>query len=426
MIRNKITMPYSVYRWSQFVKVVNTLLIFTTLLFGCASYEVVHNSNNGFDIVPPRPLIFRDISIAYERPVDSEATSSCSIHHGPFHLNVVSDADLSSGFNKPRLRAWVDRFPADKHESELCRVAFQTQFERQVCEFGKFEKDLYAEEGRCLEYGEASRIIRRVGSLFRSPIELQLRFAQGIRQFTGNKNFAISVDIVPGMKLCWLPAPPGRPQGRLPNRRSSFLSQSEVCIMVGTRDESSGHWLTFEPFLAQQAKLVDSPTIGTTDFSRFGSPMDLQEGKYSTARLFLPQQYAKADTHLILDLRMQPFVLAADSLEVLEAAVKRCIHPGTNSSPTAKCLKKVRLFTPDYRALWIPYFEVTIQGQREWISVGTTVRDVVDRIGLLSGQELQSAVRLKRRVGTKQYRVHFPSDLRAFELPLIAGDDLQW
>jgi hypothetical protein len=424
MICDEITRSHRGYRWSLVFTMATSLFLFATLLIGCASYKVVPNNNAGFDIVPPRSWSSRDVSIAYERPFTSTVASPCSIHQEPFHLEVVSAANQGSGSIEPRLRVWVERFPADLPESESCGKTFDPEIEDWVCKFREFEKLLYAEEGRCLEPGEARRVVSRVGMLFRSPLKYQPRFAQGFRQYSGKSNFAFSVDVVPGMRLCWLPAPPVR--NKSAGSITYYLAQSEVCILVGTRNNPSGHRLTFEPFLAQQAKLGSPPTIQTEDFSRFGSPIDLQKSSYSSARLVLPKAYAMAKTHPIVDFRQQPFMLAADSFDVLETAVKKCIDPGKGTSPSAGCLGDARLFTPAYRALWVPYIEVVLQERREWVSLGTTVRDVVDRDGFLSGRELKSAVRLKRRVGTKQYRVHFPPDLGAFDLPLIAGDDLRW
>lgn len=79
------------------------------------------------------------------------------------------------------------------------------------------------------------------------------------------------------------------------------------------------------------------------------------------------------------------------------------------------------------RSLPIPEIAVTINGEQQYVPVGTTLRNVIRRTAVWSEWEIAQRVRLRRRAGTRMVPVRFRTeDSAAVDLPLVGGDDVSW
>jgi len=192
-------------------------------------------------------------------------------------------------------------------------------------------------------------------------------------------------------------------------------------------------FLSFDTFwghLRERSKtpLTDGdPMLAANAVDLTGSPQT-----YRYPRIFLPE--APLPSNPTTAANAQVVLIGANTRARLngELGGKVTISStsiGSNTNPgSPQQDPNYRIFTFRGRSVLVPEIMVSCIGQREWISVGTHVRQLAERE--LDLNEPRSVERIVvRRLWKGRHvpvRFHVDPDHLVYELPLIKGDQVQW
>ena len=192
-------------------------------------------------------------------------------------------------------------------------------------------------------------------------------------------------------------------------------------------------FLSFDPFIGHLRERALSPLSGD-DAMLATNALDLNgsTATFTHARIFFPKALAARPAEKLQD---HVSILGSDdyaALSVAEGGKKTidAITLGAPDNPSGQQPNPSTYLVYSFRgrSLVIPEIMVSCSGGREWVSVGTRVRQLVEReLDPASPYDL-ARVCVTRRWRGRQIPVYFDcdKDRMVFELPLLKGDQVRW
>lgn len=292
-------------------------------------------------------------------------------------------------------------------------------------DFASFREMLEkAEIAKDLEPGAAERIAARIAELVPGPPASALFYRYGFAQQPDKR---ATVDLLPGMRV----------------RLEHELYQLDlVAFSNRTASQAEGYTGTgasyfsiqdFHDDTATPRRYVDAFTgalrgmgaLQTQSLpSRLTGPAEIDLAMRRHLRVIYPATLSDAQK-INPDLPEQrPSLLAAETYCGL-------------ADPAVDCAARLAPIPPDRlgrdqiffraRSFPIPEIVVIVNGEQQYVPVGTTLRNVVHTTAAWSEWEIARRVYLRRRAGTRMVRVRFRTDdPAAVDLPLVGGDDVSW
>lgn len=244
------------------------------------------------------------------------------------------------------------------------------------------------------------------------------------------------IDLQPGMRLRIEEATVQRMLGDTPSNtsiESGYMSVGPTYYSVTRRPDGK---IAFEPFLGRLDRMGAAPEIlrgpaaGQLDASYLvGSVLDLhsKEKEFKRFRLIYPKIFPNSRSTVFAPCD-RVVLVGADSEDGLKWAcgLRLKDEEEANCVPAGQPCRFVSRFRG--RSLVIPEIAVSVNGEPTWISVGTTLRNLVEPFRDLSKPAGRRTVKLSRRSTEGTYA---PFDLAApatddgidpFDLPLLPGD----
>lgn len=281
-----------------------------------------------------------------------------------------------------------------------------------------------------LRAGAAEMIKLRIAERLPLPIDQALFYYYG---FDGSRRI---VDLQPGMRLR---VDYEHYQLVHPSERvalDGYVGGGSVFYQVSSSlagDTSLAYALSFDQFLDKVQVRVSSDTAGVGA----ASTIDLQQPALRRRyfRLAYPAQIQGPGARGLTGTERVATVIGADTMAALESATKQFVDSGSITEPNAIS------FSFRGRATLTPEIAIFIGEQQLYVSIGTTVRQLIERFGSmpvagLTGQNLSSyRGRLRplrlihdgpnsdasyKYINFSNYAAFVSSDI--FDLPVVGGD----
>ena len=206
----------------------------------------------------------------------------------------------------------------------------------------------------------------------------------------------------------------------------SYLMVNRQSPAVG--DSNQNEFLSFEPFFGHVKSQFGIPANPASNLGSGVIDPHLQTQRYFHFRLFVPSIFsASSGTAGDTLIDHYPLLIAAppDKTELLKASdLSQMLQNTTWGSP----LDPGTLIYSGFRgrSAVIPEVMVSIHGDEQYVSVATTLRQVLDRYGKGDTlEELRGHACLQRNWHGKMRAVHFcGKSEREYDLPLSRGDRL--
>ena len=294
------------------------------------------------------------------------------------------------------------------------------------------------ENNGCLAKGDTQIISQHVADALPLRLDEILAYKYGF-----NSNDRV-IDLKAGMRLR---IEQGAYQFIDDDASEGYVGRGSSYLQIIRRPDQT---LAFDPFLgALKAVKTDPPYL--PDNRMISGAMGLAAAGVSRryARLVYPSQYPTTENTTAVqaedELPMRVGLLLADNAQDLETATEMFID---DSRCAANENNSVMCFYFSGRSFVIPEVLVTIQGVDKYVSIGTTLRDALNRstgasikqIGDISTRSYSPELLRWRQPGLCQDKAGYQSTGILFELaspitestlsqwdiPLLMGDELRW
>lgn len=321
----------------------------------------------------------------------------------------------------------------DRVEIKLDKVQFTDHFERQklrVSLFRVYQKLEEWEKAGNLALGSAELVSSRLAEAIPCEIGDSLYFAYGMMAVDESG----VIDLQAGMHLrVDYSEFHRRTSGNTPRQVEGYVPLPPGYFLISRRlsPGGDGFFLSFDPFFGQLQSLGAAPRVDTKDtkLNLLGSLLDLhlrgRNRRYY--RLIYPVDVLPSEQEVsqTFDARNYVLLVGANSLCDLEKdfptlpeGALKCV-PSTPSTVISMTFRG--------RSFIVPQIAVFAQGKESYVSVGTTLQDLLATGSPLSAREVASKVRVRRLIGGKYVTVKFSSDNPLIlTLPLLKGDTITW
>lgn len=300
----------------------------------------------------------------------------------------------------------------------------------------------YPTKGAVLVPGATRLILRRVAEVMVAPLTETLFYLCGFNTGVGSAQACPYVDLVPGMRVVVHPeinqfVGVGSAMNR-PITTGAFTM--DVCGVTGA---GGGRRIAFDAFLgAISAPMIANKPVGPgrPQFV-IGGLLDLQAAGVTRRhwRLFYPIKLPAADTQGDVQLGNSVTFVGADTWADLDAATVAYQSGNPAQGVTAPLVYAVLRGRPTV----VPQVPVAVNDALEYVSVGTTVRDIVGchvlsnplvwnkgkdtsqqfamfRSMTFTGEWLPTEKSVEFNPRSTEF-----SDPRAYDLPIVLGDRVE-
>ena len=181
--------------------------------------------------------------------------------------------------------------------------------------------------------------------------------------------------------------------------------------------------INFDPYFAIQGIEISPVNVGGADqtLNRAASVMDIASASKATPyhRLFYPTQPMPAMNVPSVNPADHPTIVSAPDYNTLSTWTA-----GFRNTPNC-CDTDSGVCTIFFgRAAVIPEFKVIVNVSEEYVSVGTTLRNLVEQSS--DAFFRPRTLKVKRYNSSTLTPINFESQLMGFDLPLAPGDQIQW
>jgi hypothetical protein len=296
-----------------------------------------------------------------------------------------------------------------------------------------------AEENGCLAKGDAQIISQHVADALPLRLDEILAYTYG---FDSNDRI---IDLKAGMRLR---IEQGAYQFIDPqdDASASYVGRGSSYLQIIRRPDQT---LAFDPFLGALKAVETDPPLGRNRMISGAMGLTAEGVSRRYARLVYPSQYPTTGNTTAVqaedELPMRVGLLLADSAQDLEAATEMYVD---SSGCAANEKNSVMCFYFSGRSFVIPEVLVKIQGVEKYVSIGTTMRDALNR---RTGASIQQIGNLRTsgyspellrwlqpglcqdKAGYQSMGIVFEpaspiteSTLSQWDIPLLMGDELRW
>lgn len=292
--------------------------------------------------------------------------------------------------------------------------------------------------GACLVPGATALILRKVAEIMPAPLAESLFYFYGLSTGTTAGPACPYVDLVPGMRLAIQPETyqfigvPGQTNGYVP-------SGQQYVPVGGVLGADGFRRVGFEPFLGFIAapKIANQPVGQASPQVPIGGALDLAAAAAARRwyRLLYPAELPTSGQPGDFQLGDSITLVGAETRADLEAATTS-FQSGLPATGTRAPLVYSVLRG---RGSIVPQIAIQVSGSMEWVSLGTTVREVVEERffsnprawdhNTSTGQQFTLGRYQSAAPPAKVAMIFNPShaplaDPRVYELPVIQGDTI--